>query len=115
MKKPKAPHLVTIAIITTATIIFWIFFEVYRIFTSTPSVQVPEELLTPITPTLDTEALENIKGRVFFEEEEIPETLIATPSPRPTTLKAEPTPTEELEQPRGTPTPVPTATESAGT
>lgn len=113
MRKSKAPHLVTIAIITTVTIIFWIFFDVYRIFTTTPPVDVSEELLQPITATLDTEALKNIESRIFFEEDQIPEFLIATPSPTPTALEITPTPTPGIEELEITPTPQETATESA--
>lgn len=118
MRKPKAPRLVTISIITTATIILWIFFEVYRIFTSQSLPDIPEGLLAPINPTLDTQSLDKIQGRVLLGEEEIPEILIpiapsistpelSTPTPTPTTF-------EEIGQPEDT-TPTPTATESAGT
>ena len=109
MRTSKSPRLVTIAIISTATIIFWIFFEVYRIFTATPPVNVPPELLQPINPVLDTSALQNIENRVFFEEEEIPETPAGLPEiiieVTPTEIPEE-TPTEEV-------SPTPTATESA--
>ncbi len=119
MRKLKAPRLVTISIITTATIILWIFFEVYRIFTAQPASSVPEELLVPISPSLDTQSLNNIQGRILFSEEEIPETLIpiappeAAPEQEPTPIPS-PTAAEELEQLEET-TPTPTATESAGT
>jgi len=102
MKEQKAPHLVTISIITTTTIIFWIFFEVYRIFTGPADINVPDEIMAPITPALDINSLENIERRVFFEEDEIPE-FITIPSPA-----AEATPPEGLEL-----APTPTATESA--
>ena len=95
MKEPKAPRLVTIAIITTTTIIFWVFFDLYRVFTTTPPVNVPAELMVPITPTLDIHSLENIENRIYLSEEEIPEILVSNPLP-------------EL-----SPTPTPEATESA--
>ena len=112
MKKLKAPRLVTIAVITTMTIIFWIFFTVYRIFTSTPPAHVPEELMAPITPVLKIEALENIENRIFFEEENIPDIFEAEATPIPTPLE---TPTEvtppatesaEIAEQSPTPTPV---------
>lgn len=109
MRTPKSPRLVTIAIITTATIILWIFFEVYRIFTSTSPLDVPEELLKPINPTLDSKALQKVEERVFFEDEEIPESLVA-PSISEILIEVAPTgtpiPSEEV-------SPTPTATGSA--
>lgn len=117
MKKPKAPRLVTITIITTATIIFWIFFEVYRIFTTTAPVDVPEEILRPINPTLDSSTLQDIERRVFFESGEIPE-VPTVPSPEsPPELETTPAPSPApigAELPVET-SPTPTATESAET
>ena len=118
MRKPKAPRLVTIAIITTATIILWIFFEVYRIFTAQLPSTVREELLAPINPVLDTQSLDRIQGRIIFGEEEIPETLVpiapSVSAPEEATPTPSPTPFEEIEQQQDS-TPTPTATESAGT
>jgi hypothetical protein len=68
MHKPKAPRLVTVAITTTITIIFWIFLTLYRVLTTKPAPSVDPILLAPIDATLDVESLEKIKGRVFFEE-----------------------------------------------
>lgn len=115
MRAPKSPRLVTLAIVSTATIIFWIFFEVYRIFTATPAVNVPPELLYPINPSLDAPTLQNIENRLFFEEGDIPEKpeslnqiiTEVTPTPIP-----EETPTEGTET-VGELSPTPTATESA--
>ncbi len=90
MRKPKAPRQVTVAVIITITIIFWVFFTVYRIFVTTPEVDVPDELLAPINPALDVAALENIESRVFVEESDIPETIVEI-------NQAEPTPTQETQ------------------
>ena len=109
MRTPKSPRLVTIAIITTATIILWIFFEVYRIFTAASPLDVPEELLRPINPALDSKALLNVQGRAFFEDEEIPESPIAPPSLK---ISVEPVPTE-TPIPKEEVSPTPTATGSA--
>lgn len=91
MRKSKAPRLITVLIATTVTIVFWIFFSVFRIFVSTPPVIVPEELLTPLSPILDTTSLENIEKRVYFEEHEIQEFALPEGIDIPTT--SEPTPT----------------------
>lgn len=68
MKKPKTPKIVTVAIFTTITIIFWVFVSLYNIITSSPDINVEAELLDPIDPTLKTESLDRLEGRIFFEE-----------------------------------------------
>jgi hypothetical protein len=105
MKRPPAPRLVTVAIFTTITVIFWIFFSVYTVLTQTPDINVPPELLEPIDPTLDIEALEDISGRIHFEESDVTSPIIdaTTPSPQP---EASPIPEDSLEiTPTATATP----------
>jgi hypothetical protein len=103
MKKIKAPNLVTLAILTTITVLFWVFFSVFRVFANKPSVSVPPEVLEPITPTLDSETLGKIGQGVYLMEEDIPQNTVVLPtnSPEPTVL---PTPTLS---------PSPTATSTA--
>jgi hypothetical protein len=84
MKKRKAPRFVTVAILTTITVVFWVFYGLYNILTSTPPVNVPPEILAPIDPTLNKKALDNIQNRIFFEENEAEMPLIPqAPSPTP--------------------------------
>ncbi|OGM21335.1 hypothetical protein A2955_01310 [Candidatus Woesebacteria bacterium RIFCSPLOWO2_01_FULL_37_19] len=90
MKKPKAPRLVTVAITTTVTIIFWIFFGLYGILTTEPKVDIDPKLLVPLNPTLDITALDSIKGRIFFDEDDITVSLPLTA----TTIEPTPTPEE---------------------
>ncbi len=71
MKKLKPPRLVTVAILTTITIVFWVFYSLYGILTSDALQKVPPEILAPIDPTLDTEALDKLPGRIFFKEGEV--------------------------------------------
>jgi len=108
MKKPKAPRILTVAIFTTITIIFWVFFSVYRVLTTKPLVKVPPELLEPITPNLDTGALGKLEKRVFFEEGEtvVPAPISPTPSPSEKTAPEEVTESTET---------TPEATESPST
>jgi len=68
MRKPNPPKLVTIALTTTITIVFWIFFTLYKVLTAAPEPSVSDKLLEPILPQLDTEALGKISDRVFFDE-----------------------------------------------
>lgn len=93
MKKQKTPSLVTIAILTLITVVFWIGFSVYRSLTIEPPEKVPAEILEPITATLDLETLGKLSARVFFEEYQLPETIIpqpvSTPSPAETPVATE--------------------------
>jgi hypothetical protein len=109
MKKMKTPNLVTLAILTTITIIFWIFFSVYRVFASKPSTTIPPEILEPVAPTLDSETLDKISQGVYLPEEGIPTTTLSTSSPTPMAL---PTPTISP-SPTASATASPTASPSA--
>ena len=80
MKRPRAPKIVTVAILTTITIVAWIFFSVYRVLTQEPPVSVPEQILAPINPTLDAQALDRLENRIYFEENEV--AALPTPTPQ---------------------------------
>ncbi len=96
MAKQKTPSLVTIAILTLITVLFWIGFNIYRSLTVEPPEKVPAEILEPISPTLDVEALGKLSARVYFEEYQLPETIVsaATPSSSLTTEEEAPEATE---------------------
>lgn len=81
MKKPKPPSIVTIAIMTLITVVFWTFFSVFRIFTSTQPIDVPGNILKPIDPTLDKEALSDLESKNHLEPQDIPEIIYSTPEP----------------------------------
>lgn len=84
MKNFKLPSLVTIAILTAITVVFWVFFGVYRVFTTQTPPTVTAAISTSISPNLDTKALENIEKRLFLTNDQIGETVIvpnATPTP----------------------------------
>ena len=84
MKKPKAPKLVTVAVFTTITIIFWVFMGLYSLITSAPPTNVDPELLSPIDPVLDQEALKRLEGRIYFEEGQTTSPVIIRDTPEPT-------------------------------
>lgn len=113
MRGPNPPSIVTIAILTTITIIFWIFFGVYRVLTSEAVVNVPPEVLIPINPTLDQNALGKLEQRIFFGEGETvefkknpeqpaevfqPVENTPTPSPSEEISEATAAPSEEIEE-----------------
>lgn len=98
MKKIKPPKIVVVVSLTTITIIFWVFYSLYNVLTKNPPLKVPEDLLAPINPELDTETLDSISERVFFEKEEINIILTPTPTPVETTIPTPPTPTTTVEE-----------------
>lgn len=105
MKKTKTPNLVTLLVLTTLTVIFWVFFSIYRVFTDEPSYDVPAQILEPVSPTLDSSLIDKIEGRLFFREGEVAITQIPTAIPTATPVAS----------PAATPTvtPSPTATATA--
>lgn len=80
--KPKTPRFLIVIILTVITSVFWIFFGVYRIFTSKPSPSVPPEILEPVNPNLDKKAVAAIAGRLYIEEGTVA-IPVASPSPEP--------------------------------
>ena len=103
MRKSKTPNLVTIAILTAITAVFWVFFSVYRVFTGEPSPSVPAEILEPVNPTLDDAVINAMEGRIYFAPgETFTRIEIASPEASPTeapTIAPSPSPS-----PTSTPT-----------
>ena len=67
MKKIRPPKLVTVSVFTTVTIIFWIFFGVYTVLTTDAEVDVDQELLKSINPNLDTQVLDELPEKKFYD------------------------------------------------
>lgn len=96
MKKEKKPNVVILGILTLVTIVFWIGLSAYRSLTLEPSVNVPPEILEPISPTLDLESLSKVGGRIYFQDQDLANIVLAPPpSPSP---EATPEPTELPEE-----------------
>jgi hypothetical protein len=81
MKNLKVPAFVTIVILTTITLIFWAFFGVYRVFTKQAAPDIPANIMEPLNPDLDKNILNLLQGRTYFEEGQVPEIPILTPTP----------------------------------
>lgn len=81
MKKLKVPNIVTIMILTVITISFWIVFSVVRIFRTEPTPSIPPEILNPLNPNYDKTAVDKIQGRIYFDKEQVFETVQSSPSP----------------------------------
>ncbi len=80
MKKSKAPSYVTIAILSVITVFFWIIFSVLRLLRAPTETKVPDEILSPLNPTLDLDTLNNLENRLFFTETELGEGQIVLPT-----------------------------------
>lgn len=76
MKNPKQPNFMTLAILSVITVFFWIIFSVIRLLQKPVDVKVPNEILAPITPTLDIETLETVKNSKYYSDTEIGENII---------------------------------------
>lgn len=85
MKPAKIPSFVSIVILTTITIIFWVAISVYRALNTKPVPKVAAEILEPVMPSLEKSGLDKVQSRVFFDESQIPistplATALATPT-----------------------------------
>lgn len=67
-QKNKLPGLVTIAILTVITVIFWTGLEVFRELTVKPEPTVAAEILAPLNPNLDVDSLNKIQKRIDLNE-----------------------------------------------
>lgn len=72
----KMPFSVRLLVLTAITVVVWVGFEVYRVLTSEPDPVVPEHILAPISPSLDTSTLNSISQRIHLTEEEIGDTVL---------------------------------------
>ncbi len=98
-KKPKPPSIVTLAVMTTITVVFWVFFSVYRVYMTKVPTNVSPEILKPISATLDPAALAQISQKVYFERGDVEEFLVKSGSTVPTLVDRdlEASPSSELE------------------
>lgn len=65
MNKKKLPSLIILIVLTSITILFWISFSIYQVFTKEASPIVPEEVILQIDPKLDTNTLNIMKSRIY--------------------------------------------------
>lgn len=79
--KKKLPAVITILILTLITAVLWVFFSAYRSFTDEKELIVPEEILIPLNPKLDTETIDKIKERKHFDT--IEESFVQNPEVSP--------------------------------
>ncbi len=65
MKNKKLPSLVILMILSLITGMFWIVFNVYRVFTTKPAPAVPEEVIMQLDPKLDTDTINEMRNRLY--------------------------------------------------
>ena len=63
MKSKKLPSLVILMILSLITVLFWVSFSVYRVFTNKPAPIVPEEIIRDLNPTLDSSLIKEMEQR----------------------------------------------------
>ncbi len=68
----------TLAILTTFTLIVWIAVESYLRLNAKDLSSIPQNVLEPLNPNLDTKILDQISKKLYFNEEEL-RTIIQTP------------------------------------
>lgn len=66
--RKKRSKITVFAILTTITILVWIFAEAYQRLKKTELTTIPEAILAPIAPSLDRETLDNMEKRLWFSQ-----------------------------------------------
>jgi hypothetical protein len=118
MKKTKLPNLVSILILTLITAVMWISLNIYSAITSTPSPVVQAEVSEPLNPVLDIEVISQIESRLYLDDSQIPENIVAPPTGESITITGTTLVTEPASAPaeiESVPEPEPESTEEPDT
>lgn len=78
-KKKGMPPIVRLVILIVITAATWIIFESYRGFTVEPDTEIPEAVLRPLSPQLDSGALDELQRRIHLGEGEIGDSVLILP------------------------------------
>lgn len=71
MRKRKISRdVLVLAILSLITVLTWIIFDVYRIFSRKEGVDVPASQLQPLNPSLDQAVIEQISQESYLEKGE---------------------------------------------
>ena len=65
MKNNKTPTVIILIILTSITIIFWVFIDIYYVFAKKTTATVSEQILLPVDPKLDTEVINQMEERIY--------------------------------------------------
>jgi hypothetical protein len=91
-KKYVSRDVLIVSVCTLITILVWIGFDVYRIFTQEEQPYVPADQLVPLNPKIDQEIIDQVAQGAFWEKGEY-----TLPVPIPPREEA-PSETEEVEE-----------------
>ena len=69
--KPKKSKLTILAILTTLTILVWIFIDAFLRFKQTTLTSIPDNILAPLEPTVDSKLLDSLEKKRVYTNEEI--------------------------------------------
>ncbi len=69
--KKKSSNVTIFAILTTLTLVSWVFLEAYQRFYKKDIQTVPANIISPLTPSLDTQYLEELASKKQLTQEEI--------------------------------------------
>lgn len=67
MNKKKLPSVIILIILTAITVIFWISFNIYQVFTQEAESVVPNDVMLQIDTKFDTETLGVMKNKIYPE------------------------------------------------
>jgi len=65
MKKEKLPRVIILIVLTSITVVFWVFFSIYSAVSKTTPVSVTEEVILPLDPKLDTQTINQMEERIY--------------------------------------------------
>ena len=77
MKKTSLPKAVTILVLTLLTVVIWVALSIYRAIAVKPTTTVPEDILNPLNPKIDTSIIDDIESSLYFEDIDIPEIIVS--------------------------------------
>lgn len=75
------------AVLTTITIFIWVSFEAYQRLNKKDFQSIPENIIAPIAPSLDTDVLGNMEGRLWFADDSSSPPITKSGTEQKTTLK----------------------------
>lgn len=99
MQKKQRSNITVFAVLTTLTIVVWVFAESYTRFTETEIKTIPPKILVPLSPSLDKEILDTIEKRRVFSKEEVSSFLPAPTESGPAQESPEATESGQPESP----------------
>ena len=80
MKKDKLPKPISLLILTLLTAVVWISLSIYRAIAVKPVADISQGVSSPITPTLNKNAIDDIESSIYLDDSQIPQNIITTTS-----------------------------------